>query len=176
MYALIENNNFVREVNLKTDYPHISFPFPVLPQHLPSGVVEVTVNNPPMMGVFEVAEQQPPTYNATNSRWEVNYTVRPMTTEEKAVKEPAYIQQCIAAVQQHLDAFAQERKYYDMMSLCTYATSGNPTFAAEGQRGVDLRDQVWAVCYQILDDYQTGTREAPSVPQLLSELPVLTWA
>ena len=79
------------------------------------------------------------------------------------------------AVQPRLDAFARERGYDSMISLCTYATSSNPRFAGEGQRGVDLRDQTWGAGYQILADVEAGLRPFPTVEQVVSELPVLVW-
>lgn len=79
------------------------------------------------------------------------------------------------AVQHHLDIKARERNYDGILSLCTYATSVNPKFAAEGQAGVEWRDAVWAKCYEILADVQAGTRPAPTAEQLIAELPGFTW-
>lgn len=80
-----------------------------------------------------------------------------------------------AAVQAHLDDKARERNYDGILSLCTYATSLNAKFAAEGQAGVEWRDAVWAMCYEILADVQAGTRPAPTAEQLIAELPSFTW-
>ncbi len=89
---------------------------------------------------------------------------------------PAQIQQRLTnAVQQHLDAKARERNYDGIMSLCTYATSSDPTFAAEGQAGVDWRDAVWAECYRILGEVEAGTRTIPTEDELLADLPGFTW-
>lgn len=80
-----------------------------------------------------------------------------------------------AKVQAHMDVKARERNYDGILSLCTYATSVVPKFAAEGQAGVEWRDAVWARCYEILADVQAGTRPTPTAEQLIAELPIFTW-
>ena len=76
-------------------------------------------------------------------------------------------------VQNYLDTTAQTRGYDGILSLCSYATSSNATFAKEGQAGVIWRDAVWTKCYEILAEVQAGTREAPT--DIISELPVMNW-
>ena len=79
------------------------------------------------------------------------------------------------AVQQRLDDFARTRGYDGILSAATYATSTVPTFAAEGQYAVQIRDATWAKCYEILAAVEAGTKPVPTLDELTAELPVMTW-
>ena len=80
-----------------------------------------------------------------------------------------------SAVQIHLDNMVKERNYDGILSACTYATSSVPKFAAEGHTCVTWRDAVWATCYQILGEVESGQRPTPSVEDLIALLPIMTW-
>lgn len=82
----------------------------------------------------------------------------------------------VSIAQARLDQFAQRRGYDGILSLCSYATSSDPQFAAEGALGVQLRDETWRTLYQILAEIERGQRPVPNdFSEIESELPTLEW-
>lgn len=92
-----------------------------------------------------------------------------------AKEDHEIIAELTSAVQSHLDATAQERNYDNILSLCTYASSDNPKFRAEGLAGVAWRDACWAKCYEVLAACRAETRTIPSSEELIAELPKFAW-
>jgi hypothetical protein len=80
-----------------------------------------------------------------------------------------------AAIQAMLDAEARTRNYDGILSLCSYAASTNPPFAAEGDAGLDWRDAVWSESYRLMALVQTGQMPQPTIPELLAMLPEMVW-
>lgn len=79
-------------------------------------------------------------------------------------------------ITKRLDAFAKTRQYDSIVSACTYATSKVQQFQTEGQCCEDLRDQTWAVAFDILAEVSAGTRPAiTSYSDVESLLPALVW-
>jgi hypothetical protein len=91
-------------------------------------------------------------------------------------KSPEQIQAGFsAAIQERLDAFARTRLYDGILSACTYVSSTNPQFAAEGAYCLAARDATWAAGYAILGDVLSGARPMPTIEEVFAELPALTW-
>jgi hypothetical protein len=85
-------------------------------------------------------------------------------------------EQIVTATQQRLDNFAKTRNYDGVLSLCTYASSPNPKFQAEGQYGVEARDATWSKLYEIMAEVEAGTRPMPTgYADIEPELPPLVW-
>jgi hypothetical protein len=113
----------------------------------------------------------------------VNGVVRDATEEEiaeiearvEAAAAPPTEPEYVAAVQAMLDTKARERKYDGILSACTYVTSTNTKFQAEGQACVEWRDAVWAACYELMGQVTEGTLSQPTVAELLAMLPEMEW-
>ena len=75
-----------------------------------------------------------------------------------------------------MDEFAKKRGYDNMLSACSYATSTNATYAAEGQHCVNTRDQQWSTLYALFDQIDSGAIEMPtSVDEFVKLLPTMQW-
>lgn len=103
----------------------------------------------------------------------VESAAAPLTAEQLAAQLQTTV---VARTQQRLDDFARTRNYDSILSLCTYATSPTPRFAAEGQYGVTVRDTTWATLYEILGEIQAGARPMPAgYADIEPDLPPLMW-
>jgi hypothetical protein len=91
----------------------------------------------------------------------------------EVVSKPAAmptVEEYTQAVQGLLDAKAQEHRYDDIVSACSYAGAPNP-FQAEGAAFVTWRGACWAACYQIMGEVESGKRPQPSLTELLAAMP-----
>jgi hypothetical protein len=80
------------------------------------------------------------------------------------------LEEYVKSVQAALDAKAMEKGYDNIISACSYAGAANP-FQSEGVAFVTWRGLVWAKCYELMGEVQSGTRPQPTMAQLLAELP-----
>jgi hypothetical protein len=126
-------------------FPDVSFPTPLTDSALaPFGYATLTYPPPPTPTANQLVADTG-TQAPIDGVWTVTYAVTAMTADQIAQAAVQAQQQVVAAVQAFMDQTAQSRNYDSLLSLCTYATSSNPTFQKEGQaggrlarRGVDL--------------------------------------
>lgn len=152
--------------NLRADFPNTSFPTDLAVAVLPDGYVWVAPSTPPQCVQFERVVPAAPAQ--IDGVWVQQWAIVPWAPEEIQAH-------LVAVIQQHLDATAQARAYDGILSLCTYASSPSPRFAAEGHAGVEWRDACWTAGYQILAECQAGARAIPTPEELIAELPVMVW-
>lgn len=75
-------------------------------------------------------------------------------------------------VQEHLDQAAQDLGYDDIRSAVTYADEqAVPKFQAEGRALRAWRSEVWAACYDLLDQWSKGKIEEPTPEDVIAALP-----
>lgn len=151
-------------------------------------VAKLTPEQIEQFGVHQLKLVTPPYYDpATQFRehgpallidgvWTQNYIVRDLIDDEFVANAARIKNEIKFATQQRLDAFAQTREYDGILSACTYATSVNAKFAAEGQYCVEARDATWSQLYVIMTGVEAGERPMPaSYYDIEAELPSLEW-
>ncbi len=84
------------------------------------------------------------------------------------------VSQYTSAVQNVLDLKAREFGYDGILSDCSYVGSSVPKVAAEADAFKTWRYNTWSFCYQLLAQVEAGTLAAPSVAELLVQLPAFT--
>lgn len=81
----------------------------------------------------------------------------------------------VRAVQNQIDATAAGKGYDNANSCISYYNSADPVFSKEAKVMLDWRDRCWRYCYNLLDEYQAGKIERPSVEFVLESLPKIEW-
>jgi len=94
--------------------------------------------------------------------------------------DPALVNQVHKLVSEYatskLNAFAQERGYDDIYTLCDYRDSMFDKFRTEGLRGFQLRDQVWMALTSYFSEVMAGTKPVPtSITEIDAQFPAMTW-
>lgn len=79
------------------------------------------------------------------------------------------------AVQRHIDSIARSKNYSDGVSLASYVSSTISTWATEAATFIAWRDSVWSYVFQVQQQVQQEIRPAPTIEELISELPVISW-
>jgi hypothetical protein len=79
------------------------------------------------------------------------------------------------AVQAHLDATAQSRDYDNTYTCLSYLSSTDEIWRRESNAFNAWRDQVWRKCHEILNAVMAGQTAAPTVEELIAQLPVIDW-
>lgn len=98
-----------------------------------------------------------------------------LSAQRVAEQTEQLTKQFTESVQKWMDAKAQERGYDNIISACTYADSTDAKFAAEGKAAKEWRDKVWRHCYDVVAQVVSGSRDIPTISELLAELPKLEW-
>lgn len=179
-YIIIDTQEVVSQGELRKRNPNTSFPAvwgnDIL-EYLGVAVV-FQAPYPEHDPVSQIVVQGAPVLT-DKGHYEQSWTVMELDAEIVAQNQIAKLNQLkssiITLVQMRLDDFAKTRNYDGILSACTYATSTNEVFKAEGQKAVELRDQTWASLYTIMASVEAGGMVVTSFADVEAELPILTW-
>jgi len=178
----VKANNNIAEIypysigDLRRDNPNTSFPKNPSNELLAEwGVFPVSVVNDPDHNALthKIVTDKLPTY--INGAWILAKSAVEMDLQEKLDYRNKIVRKYELAVQKFMNEKVAERQYDSMISAATYATSTNPKYGPEGQACVNWRDSVWDKCYEVLGEVDAGTRQPPTIDELIAELPALTW-
>mgnify|MGYP003346456733 CR=1 FL=1 len=179
-YIIIDTQEVVSQGELRRRNPDTSFPAVWGPDVLE--FLGVAVVFPAPQPEFDSVSQsiiQGAPVLTDKGHYEQSWTIVDLDPEIVQVNQAAKLEQLktsiVSIVQSNLDAFAQEKGYDGILSACSYASSSNATFKAEGLKAVELRDASWATLYSILADVEAGKRTVTSFADIETELPVLKW-
>lgn len=100
--------------------------------------------------------------------------IRPATAADLAT-EPPTLDDYQRAVQRHVDAAARSRGYDSAATCASYIASTVPLWASEAAAFGAWRDAVWVAVLARMVIVQAGQEPAPSIADLIADLPVLDW-
>jgi hypothetical protein len=167
---------FITHSEIRSAFPSTSFPSAMSEEDIESvGVMPVTLTAQPEFDrrTEKVVEVTPV---EVAGAWTQQWSVVPLNDAEQAAMAAQIQSEIMTATQQRLDTFAKTRLYDGVLSLCTYASSPNAKFQAEGQYGVEARDTTWTKLLEILAEVEAGTRPMPTgYADIEPELPPLAW-
>lgn len=101
----------------------------------------------------------------------INDLPKPVEPTDEDVKTAV-----INAVQAKLDEACKTKGYDNGFACASYASSTVETFKNEANAFITWRDACWVKCYSLLEQYQRGLIERPTVEQVLNSLPNMEWA
>jgi len=160
---------------LRKENPNTSFPKKLSDEALAS------------WGVYPVTEAADPAYNPDTQRvvtattpvhvsgaWILSKTVEPLSQEEQEAKAKALMDSYSAAVQNLLDSTAKEKGYDNIISMTSYANSGNAKWANEATAAITWRDACWNESLVQMGNY-LATGNKPSMEDFLAAMPTPVW-
>lgn len=176
MFIRLSDLTKCTESEIRAAFPNTSFASPFVP---PDEYAVVFQSPTPTYNTITQGFRET-TPTEINGKWYQAWEVFDLPAEtvaaNQAAAEKALQEGIVQQTQKRLDDFAKTRNYDGILSLCTYASSAVPKFQAEGQYGVNVRDNTWATLYQVLADVQAGTRPVPTgFTDVEPLLPTLEW-
>ena len=78
-------------------------------------------------------------------------------------------------IQTYIDDFAHTRDYDNAVYCISYKDSIIPRFKNEAKRMMVYRDLCWAIATDFNLKYKNGERDRPTLEEIMTALPVLSW-
>lgn len=125
---------------------------------------------------FVLVSNKPEISNTQVVEWNGEaWIIRDKTQEELSAEKESIKNSLEEGIQKYLDSTAKNYGYDSMLSAVSYVNSTYPKFAAEAAACIAWRDSVWLYCYQVMQGILDNSRSIPTIEELISELPQLSW-
>jgi len=160
---------------LRKDNPSTSFPKRMPDEALASwGVYPVTVATDPAYDEMtqRIVTASAPTF--VSGAWILSKTVEPLSKKEREAKAKALMDSYSEAVQNLLDSTAKEKGYDNIISMTSYANSGNAKWANEAAVAITWRDACWNESLVQMGNF-LATGNKPSMEDFLAAMPTPVW-
>lgn len=131
---------------------------------LPSEYIQVTMDE--YFHIFHMVEHGEYVFSGSNEENPLEVVKRTASLEE-------LVKMYDFAVEELLNKEARKKGYADIRSAALRAAIPESPFYQEGKKYAIWMDEVYSACYKIQSDVFQGSREIPTVEELLSELPKL---
>lgn len=131
---------------------------------LPSEYIQVTMDE--YFHIFHMVKHGEYVFSGSNEENPLEVVKRTASLEE-------LVKMYDFAVEELLNKEARKKGYADIRSAALRAAIPESPFYQEGKKYAIWMDEVYSACYKIQSDVFQGSREIPTVEELLSELPKL---
>ena len=131
---------------------------------LPSEYIQVTMDE--YFHIFHMVEHGEYVFSGTNEENPLEVVKRTASLEE-------LVKMYDFAVEELLNKEARKKGYADIRSAALRAAIPESPFYQEGKKYAIWMDEVYSACYKIQSDVFQGSREIPTIEELLSVLPKL---
>ena len=95
--------------------------------------------------------------------------------EDLAAYKALFVAKYTKAVDELLLKTARSRGYDSAYTCLSYLQSTDEKWRNEAVAFNSWRDSVWNKCHEVLNAVEAGKRVAPTVDELLAELPEIVW-
>jgi len=173
MYAIIENNKFIKFIDLYQEFYNTSFPSTIT--DLPPGVVEVIEQTRPEEQLFKrIIQNTEPSF--VDGSWILEYTIEDIEGSDLDNEMNTFKTNVGYKATQLLNNFAQQKYYDDINSACSYINSNDEDFKQQGKKAIEVRDMIWKIVDRYCKDIQSNNIPLPtSLSEVDSIFPSLSW-
>lgn len=153
-------------VNIRREFPNISFPKHLTNDNLPDNIKLVTIEEKPVVGLFENTKMGVPQFDKDKG-WHVLWEITEFSDSQKESKLQSLKDNVLLNAKNDLDNYALKKGYDNITNMCTYKLSDDVEFYKEGTVACNVRDYIFRTTINKLNEI---TLEKGNVPEKEEDL------